>query len=274
MPVDTIAICVLTGFVIILGIAAIWGRKSNDVISKIGIWVSIAGICISAIVYVCNRETDSQSPEDPKPFTTVESTTDSNTGSIETTPSTTNTESKPISPTVPSEPSEEPSTETTASTEAPPENNNPVSIRELTTYAYDGSYVFEDVASDPRGNTYNNAYIFYGEYYTLNTGGGKYDKPYVEKYLGGKYSRFTAVVNPFKTFDKYNKGINATINIYADSQKVFSSTVSKLTENVAIEIDVTGVNYLKIELLPATDMTSYFNQYSIILSDALVHKYK
>ena len=141
-------------------------------------------------------------------------------------------------------------------------------LKDCTTYAYDGSVVFEDIVSDPRGNSYNKAYLFYGEYYHLNTGWGEYGSSCITKYLGSKYSRFTAVLNPYQTFDKYNKGIEATFNIYTEDKLVFTTTLSKSTENIQIELDVTNINYLKFELLPATEMTNYHNQYSVILSDA------
>ncbi|WP_337404179.1 hypothetical protein [Porcipelethomonas sp.] len=56
----------------------------------------------------------------------------------------------------------------------------------------------EDIASDPRENTYIDACVFQGEYFSLNTGGGKYIKPYIEKYIGGGYDTFSATINPYK----------------------------------------------------------------------------
>ena len=50
-----------------------------------------------------------------------------------------------------------------------------------------------------------------GEYFSLNTGGGKYIKPYIEKYIGGGYDTFSATINPYKTFDKYNQNVKAEI---------------------------------------------------------------
>lgn len=147
-----------------------------------------------------------------------------------------------------------------------------ISFYETKTYSFNGNITREDVLSDPRGNNYNDAYLFGGEYYTLNTGGGKYDKPFIEKYIGGEYDSFTAIVVPYKTFDKYGKNIQAKINIYADNQLVYTSNIiSRMTEQEKIALSVSGVKYLKIELAPATELQSYYNQYSVILYDAILN---
>lgn len=167
---------------------------------------------------------------------------------------------------------QEQATDNSVIEESTPEKTKPstATLKDCTTYAHDGSVVFEDVVSDPRGNSYNKAYLFYGEYYHLNTGGGEYGNSQITKYLGNKYVQFSATLNPYKTFDKYNKGIEATFNIYADDKLVYTTAISKSSENIQIEFDVTNINYLKFELLAATEMTSYQNQYSVILSNTIL----
>lgn len=130
----------------------------------------------------------------------------------------------------------------------------------------------EDIASDPRENTYIDAYVFQGEYFSLNTGGGKYIKPYIEKYIGGGYDTFSATINPYKTFDKYNQNVKAEIWIYADNNLIYTSNqITRLTENEEINISVKDVEYLKIELQPLTDLESGFNTYYVILSNAILY---
>lgn len=148
--------------------------------------------------------------------------------------------------------------------------NKTEALKECTTYTHEGSVIFEDVVSDPRGNSYNKAYLFYGEYYTLNTGGGEYGTSHITKYLGNKYAKFSAILNPYKTFDKYNKGIEATFNIYADDKLVYTTTLSRTSENVHIDLTVANTKYLKFELSAATELKSYQNQYSVILSNDIL----
>lgn len=143
---------------------------------------------------------------------------------------------------------------------------------ETVLYSYNGSITMEDIASDPRENTYIDAYVFQGEYFSLNTGGGKYIKPYIEKYIGGGYDTFSATINPYKTFDKYNQNVKAEIRIYADNNLIYTSNqITRLTENEEINIPVKDVEYLKIELQPLTDLESGFNTYYVILSDAILY---
>lgn len=150
------------------------------------------------------------------------------------------------------------------------ENENKiVPLYETKTYLQEGSITREEITSDPRGNTYSNAYVFWAEYSTLNTGSGYYDKPYLEKYLGGMYDEFTMKIIPSKDFDKYNKSIVAVVKIYADEKLIYTSnSITRKTDCEEINISVDNVNYLKIELNAGTDLSSYYNQYSVIIYDA------
>lgn len=139
------------------------------------------------------------------------------------------------------------------------------------TFSYKGSVRVEELVSDPRGNTYTNPYVFYGEYYVPNLGAPYYEKPYIEKYIGKDYEEFSAVIVPYKDFDKFNKNIESVINVYADDQLIYTTEkISRKTENVVINLSIKDVNYLKIELAPATDLENYKNQYSIIMYNATI----
>lgn len=248
--------------------------KVQSCLSVIGIIISSIGLIITLIVepkIINNNYYDNDTNESSTIstfFGDILTTTDSS--SIKTDDSIT-----VVSETTFDESSEKTITESTDNdTVSTTNDSSKVSFKDLKTYSNSGSVYFEDIISDPRGNTYNDTYLFSGQYSSLNTGGGEYDKPYIEKYLAGDYETFTATVNPYKTFDTYNKNIEAQIIIYADNEIVYSNTINRFTENESIIIDITGVKYLKIQLVPATDMPNYYNQYSIILSNAVVHQSK
>ncbi len=144
-----------------------------------------------------------------------------------------------------------------------------VPFYEIKTYSQKGSVTKEEIVSDPRGNTYNDAYVFWAQYTTLNTGGGYYDKPCLEKFLGGMYKEFSLKIIPYEDFDKYNKNIEATVKIYADDKLIYTSdSITRKTDCEEITLSIENVNYLRIELKAGTDLTSYYNQYSMIIYDA------
>ena len=144
-----------------------------------------------------------------------------------------------------------------------------VPLSETKTYLQEGSITREEITSDPRGNTYSNAYVFWAEYFTLNTGGGYYDKPYLEKYLGGKYSDLSLKIIPYKDFDKYNKNVEAYVKIYADEKLIYTSAnITRKTDCEEVNLSIEDVNYLRIELNAGTDLTNYYKQYSVIIYDA------
>lgn len=144
-----------------------------------------------------------------------------------------------------------------------------IPLYETKTYLQEGSITREEIVSDPIGNTYSNAYVFWAEYSTLNTGGGHYDKPFLEKYLGGKYCNLSFGIIPYKDFDKYNKNVEAYIKIYADEKLLYTSeSITRKTGCEEVNLSIENVNYLRIELNAGTDLTNYLNQYSVIIVDA------
>lgn len=263
-------------------------QGTDDIVSRIGIYIMAIGVVVSVIIGLSNATLNNEQDADAIVGTTVMSNyvedkvkeyTYSNITKKETVNTINNTTDNVNSDVSFQVESSNFKTTKNDNTNAPKTSspvpntllNNNKSFRELKTYSYDGSITFEEIASDPRGKTFNNAYVFYGEYYSLNTGGGEYDTPYIEKYLGGEFNNFSAIINPHKTFDKYNKDIKAIIDVYADGNKIVSREIIKATQNESINVNVSGVDYLRIELNPGTDMQNYFNQYTIILSDAKVN---
>lgn len=151
------------------------------------------------------------------------------------------------------------------------EKYTPVLYRKLTNNALSGSIRKEDVVTDSKGNTYNDQLVFYAEFNHYNDGSKSFDKPYIEQYTGGKYSKFKATIIPHKEMDEYNKGCGAVVKIYADDRLVYtSSTITRKGAAVNVDLNITGVQYLKIQVEPTSSLESYYNNYTIILADAKV----
>ena len=151
------------------------------------------------------------------------------------------------------------------------EKYTPVLYRKLTNNALSGSIRKEDVATDSKGNTYNDQLVFYAEFNHYNDGSKSFDKPYIEQYTGGKYSRFKATIIPHKEMDEYNKGCGAVVKIYADDRLVYtSSTITRKGAAENVDLKIAGVQYLKIQVEPTSSLESYYNNYTIILADAKV----
>lgn len=152
------------------------------------------------------------------------------------------------------------------------EKYTPVLYRKLTNNALSGSIRKEDVVTDSKGNTYNDQLVFYAEFNHYNDGSKSFDKPYIEQYTGGKYSKFKATIIPHKEMDAYNKGCGAVVKIYADDRLIYtSSTITRKGASVNIDLNITGVQYLKIQVEPTSSLESYYNNYTIILADAKVY---
>lgn len=148
-----------------------------------------------------------------------------------------------------------------------------VPLSETKTFSEQPNITIEDLVSDPWDNPHNNVFVFWGEYYTLNTGGSGFDQPYIEKYLGGEYKNFSATIIPHKEFDEYNKGVEAVIKVYTDDKLVYTSdNITRKTKSKDINLSVDGIDYLKIELCAATDLRSYTNKYNVILENAVLSK--
>lgn len=162
-------------------------------------------------------------------------------------------------------------TQSTTAEELPKKTTVPLS--ETKTFSEQPNITIEDLASDPWDNPHNNVFVFWGEYYTLNTGGSGFDQPYIEKYLGGEYKNFSATIIPHKEFDEYNKGVEAVIKVYTDDKLVYTSdNITRKTKSKDINLSVDGIDYLKIELCAATDLRSYTNKYNVILENAVLSK--
>lgn len=283
------AIFLLLG-IIWIGVYVIVKKTHNYEIDRITLIVSIIGILISSCFSICSmpsafettdevmssyeysQEYKTESKDnyyESKTDDVIEDADNSLTEYVKNNSSYTETSTTNTSTEQPNS-STDNFSESMFSTEESQDNKSKiVPLYETKTYLQNGSITREDITSDPRGNTYNNAYVFWGQYSTLNTGGEHYDKPYIEKYLGGNYNEFSAKLIPYEDFDKFNKNVQAEIRVYADEKLVYTSNrITRKTDCEEIIISVENVNYLKIELNAGTQLTSYHNKYSVIMHDA------
>ena len=151
------------------------------------------------------------------------------------------------------------------------EKYTPVPYAEIPSNIRDYLVRKEDITTDSKGNTYNDQLVFYADFNTYNDGSKSFDKPCIEQYTGGKYSKFKATIIPHKEMDEYNKGCGAVVKIYADDRLVYtSSTITRKGAAVNVDLNITGVQYLKIQVEPTSSLESYSNNYTIILADAKV----
>lgn len=288
-----IAIVVLVLIAILLAIYICRTKPGSQEVARIGVYIAVITILITVIIplvvengsghkskksnnEIVEKDVNLEKNDESEDISEKPIVEENNEKPVDSSTNETNKSDTPIKDETNNESGSEDNTNNVLSeptdsitSEQEDEQRKTVFLYETKTYSFNGNVTREDVLSDPRGNNYNDAYLFGGEYYTLNTGGGKYDKPFIEKYIGGEYDSFTAIIIPYKTFDKYGKNVQAKINIYADNELVYTSnTISRKTEQEQISLSVSGVKYLKIELVPATELQSYYNQYSVILYNA------
>lgn len=152
------------------------------------------------------------------------------------------------------------------------EKYTPVLYRKLPNNILSGSIRREDIVIDSKGNSYNDQLVFYAEFNHYNDGSKSFDKPNIEQYTGGKYSRFKAIIIPHEEMDEYNNGCGAVVTIYADDRLIYTSpTITRKGTSVNVDLDISGVQYLKIQVKPTSSLESYENKYTIILADAKVY---
>ena len=130
----------------------------------------------------------------------------------------------------------------------------------------------EETGKDARGYTHEKALLFGGSYTPGTwTEAGHFSDTSIEKYLGAAFSKFTAVIVPEETLDKWDKGCGAIVKIFADEVLVYTSPeIKRKSDEVPVEIDVTGVKYLKIQLEPSSDLREYTNEYDVLVCDAML----
>ncbi len=157
-------------------------------------------------------------------------------------------------------------------TPTPTPTVGPVAFSSLTTNIKHGSVHVEEAGKDARGYTHEKALLFGGSYTPGTwTEAGHFSDTSIEKYLGAAFSKFTAVIVPEETLDKWDKGCGAIVKIFADEVLVYTSPeIKRKSDEVPVEIDVTGVKYLKIQLEPSSDLREYTNEYDVLVCDAML----
>lgn len=109
------------------------------------------------------------------------------------------------------------------------------------------SYSFVNQAKDTRGISYDDALCldYHFDNWVMYSGN-------VEMYTGKKYSRFTCTIVPDEDFDTYvlRNGEGARIQIYGDDELIYSSDIiTYKTEGIDVDIDISDVSYLRIEVV-------------------------
>lgn len=95
--------------------------------------------------------------------------------------------------------------------------------------------------------------------------------PSIEKYIGGMYNEFYAIIVPERDLDKRDKGCGAIVKIYADDVLVYTSPeIVRKSDDIQVQISITGVKYLKIQLEPSSSREDYMNEYDVLICDAIV----
>lgn len=134
----------------------------------------------------------------------------------------------------------------------------PVSIKNFKVTASNG-YDFHESASDPRGDV--DVDVIELEYY-------------LEFYLAGEYSKFTAKIDPTQYFNtSAYQGVQ--LKILADDVEVYKSpTITYKTDNLDISVNIKNADYLAFKLLyvGGTQHSEYWSADPILIYNAFVSK--
>ena len=139
------------------------------------------------------------------------------------------------------------------------EEYKPISIKSFTVTASNNGYDFYSSRSDPRGEV--NTDVLYLE-------------SYVEFYIGGKYSKLVATVDPDQNF-RTSIYAGTQLKIYADDELVYSSpTITYKTDDLEISVDIKNANYIRFQLVyvGGTAHIHYWNADEILIYNAYVSK--
>lgn len=156
------------------------------------------------------------------------------------------------------------------------DENEEESVTKLTdmkvTNGNDRVTVIDDhTRNDIFGNIYAPANLMefqtYGSNYWGNHG---YDEGYAafsEYHLGGEYSRLTGTI---AVSDKMVDDVGAKLVILGDENELAQYDISKKTEPIAVDLDLTGVSWFRIELRYYSDEGS--GDVFVLLSDFELHR--
>lgn len=134
----------------------------------------------------------------------------------------------------------------------------PVSIKNFKVTASSG-YGFQDSASDPRGEIAVDAIKL---------------SSYVEFYLAGDYSKFTAKLDPVAYFST-NEYQGVQLRILADDIEAYKSpTITYKTDNLDVSVNIKNADYLTFELIyvGGSKFSDYWSADPILIYDAFVTK--
>ena len=134
----------------------------------------------------------------------------------------------------------------------------PVSIKTFKVTASNG-YSFSGSASDPRGEVAVD--VIELEYY-------------IEFYLAGGYSQFTAKIDPTQYFNTSSyQGVQ--LRILADDVEVYKSpTITYKTDNLDVSVNIKNADYLafKLTYVGGSNYSEYWSADPILIYDAFVTK--
>lgn len=139
------------------------------------------------------------------------------------------------------------------------EEYKPISIESFTVTASNDGYDFYSSKSDPRGEV--NTDVLYLE-------------SYVEFYIGGKYSKLVATIDPYQYF-RTSIYAGTQLKIYADDELVYSSpTITYKTDDLEISVDIKNANYIRFQLayVGGTAHSDYWSADDILIYNAYVSK--
>lgn len=109
---------------------------------------------------------------------------------------------------------------------------------------------YVDSAEDIVGNVYTDTYCLRGDMYeTMFAGGLKKDgDSYLEIYIGGEYTTFSATIAPSNEWKHRSEYPNCTVDIYGDDVLLKSNSLNCKDTAFIISADISNVNYLKIKV--------------------------
>ena len=142
----------------------------------------------------------------------------------------------------------------------------PIPLNEIKVTAGD-DYNFLDSACDPRDNMYSNVL-------ELSSYSANWSSYYgeVEFYFGNQYSNFSCDIVPSDEFST-DSDVASYIKFFSDDKLIYTSEkITYKTTKINVSLDVTGVDYLKIEIENTTEHNLHTKDATTYLVNAQVKK--
>lgn len=119
-------------------------------------------------------------------------------------------------------------------------------LTELDYFNKDGMFIYKESIKDNLGRTYNRGYLK-----------GNSSQSFVEYKLNGKFSRLTGAF--FVKYDCRTFEAPGMLKIYGDGKLLYNSPeITGGVEPVPVDVDITGVLTLRIELSDGYNYSSHF----------------